>query len=153
MNKINTSITNFEEYFNTADFVDHNGGYCRQHPEHDDIGIGQNSCQGNTYGQDDRKKSSAYFTVKITPTKLNRILLRNRIEYKCKLFYNCKLYGHAGDNYDLAFEFQKFIKSRYKNVANFEVRGEYPHKVITIICYVDVFEECSNTVEEKDAIC
>ena len=153
MNNINTAISNFHTFFLNMDFVDNNGGLCLLHPDNDDIGIGQGSCTGNTYGYDQRTKSTAFFSVTVTPEQINRLTVRNRIVFTCRLFYDCKKYGHLSDNYDMALRFQQYLKAKYRISPTFAVSGDYPQKAVTVVINVDVFGSCDVTVDENAAIC
>lgn len=153
MNRINEEIKAFEDYFKTMTFVDRNGGLCIQHPDQLDIGMGQGDCKGNTYGQDDGTKVTAYFTVRVNPTQQNRIVMRKRIEFNCKLFYNNKNLGYDEDDYSVALAFQEFISKKYRITPTFRISGTHPRKKVDLIVFKDVYDKCGVTIEDLDPVC
>lgn len=154
-NRINEILTNFHDHMLTASWVEHNGGWCDELDEDKEVGTGRlGDCKGNTYGQDDRYKSSVYFVASVKSEAITSRLFQHTLSLTVKLFYNVKKYGKDHVHFDHYLKMEEHLRLKYKNnLKSGIISSKNPRMTASFIVEIPTYADCPITLENNPELC
>ena len=141
------NLEQFNDFFLTLP-IEANGGRCFEPDKFKNIGISTIPKSNGVleYGDDDKYKSSAYYTINHEVKKIQSKLFQQKTLIINKFWYNLKLNGYDRENFEIANNiiarvYMKTLKINKSTIKNLDNRTIYFEVHTEIVSYHNCIPE------------